>query len=309
MTDWNAVLRTIAPKGKGLIISGLAAAMPRVIEMARIDTPLRQAHFLAQVAHESDGFRTTVEYASGEAYEGRNLLPNGRVDLGNSQPGDGKRFKGRGLIQETGRANYTEASRELGVDFIGNPDLVAKFPYAALTAALYWKKRAINADADADNLEVVSAKINGRNRKTGKPNGLAQRGVYLKTAKRALATPAPTVEGVEAITSSDLRKAGSRTIAGADQVKTGLGSLATAAGGAAAVASQVQDVAGQVQSAADSVSSTASALTWAQSHWQLLILAALLALAGLFAWRIWRGASLVQRARVDDANSGLNVGR
>lgn len=300
MTDWTKVLRTIAPKGKSSIISGLAAAMPRVIEEAALGSPRRQAHFLAQIAHESDGFRTAVEYANGAAYEGRE-------DLGNIHAGDGRRYKGRGLVQLTGRANYAEFGRELGVDLVGNPDLAAKFPYAALTAALYWRKRTINGYADADDLRAVTRKINGGY------NGLAQRAAYLKAAKRALAAPAPEAaaheEAIETITARDLRRAGSRTIAGADQAKSGLGGLATAAAGATAVASQVQDVAGQVQSAAESVQNASSTLSWAQSHWQLLALAALIAVGGYFAIRIWRGASLVQRARLDDAISELNTGR
>ena len=111
------------------------------------------------------------------------------------------------------------------------------------------------------------------------------------------------------ITARDLREAGSRTVRGADQVQSGLGGLVTAAGGAAAVGSQISDVAGQVQSAADSVSSASGALAWASSHWQLLALGALLAAVLYCAWRIHCGARLALLARVDDANSGLHVGR
>lgn len=123
---------------------------------------------------------------------------------------------------------------------------------------------------------------------------------------RAVAPPRANGENVSP---AYLRAAGSRTIAGADQVKTSLAGVATTVASATAVASQVQDVAGQVQSAADSVQSASGVLVWAEGHWKLIALAALLAAAGFFAWRIWRGASLVQHARVDDANSGLNIGR
>jgi putative chitinase len=172
--DWAAVIRSICPRAKPPIAAGLVAAMPRVIEIAALSTPLRLAHFLAQVAHESDGLRTTVEYASGAEYEGRN-------DLGNTQRGDGQRFKGRGLIQLTGRSNYFAYGFELGINLVGHPNLAAQFPAAVLTAALYWRKRAINADADRDDVRAVTKKINGGT------NGLASRSSYLSVAKRALA--------------------------------------------------------------------------------------------------------------------------
>jgi predicted chitinase len=173
-SDWARIIRAICPKGRAEIVAGAAAAMPRMIEIASLTTALRQAHFLAQIAHESAGMLTTVEYASGSAYDGRK-------DLGNTQRGDGVRFKGRGLIQLTGRANYMAYGFELGLDLVGKPELAAEFPAAALTAALYWRKRGINAPADRDDLEAVTRKINGGT------NGLADRRAYLAAAKRALA--------------------------------------------------------------------------------------------------------------------------
>jgi predicted chitinase len=172
--DWASIIRAICPHGRAEIVAGAAAAMPRMIEIASLTTPRRQSHFLSQIAHESDGMATTVEYASGAAYEGRK-------DLGNTKPGDGMRFKGRGLIQLTGRANYMAYGFELGIDLVGKPELAAQFPAAALTAALYWRKRGINAPADRDDLEAVTRKINGG------LNGIADRRAYLASAKRALA--------------------------------------------------------------------------------------------------------------------------
>jgi putative chitinase len=172
--DWASIIRAVCPHGRAEIVAGAAAAMPRMIEIASLTTALRQAHFLAQIAHESAGMLTTVEYASGAAYEGRK-------DLGNTQRGDGVRFKGRGLIQLTGRANYMAYGFELGLDLVGKPELAAQFPAAALTAALYWRKRGINAPADRDDIEAVTRKINGGT------NGLADRRAYLAVAKRALA--------------------------------------------------------------------------------------------------------------------------
>lgn len=121
-----------------------------------IDTELRKVHFLAQCAHESDNFRTATEYASGRAYEGRK-------DLGNTQPGDGVRFKGRGLIQLTGRANYAEYSHDMYGDdrCVRDPTMVARLPDAALAAGWFWKKKGLNARADKDDVELVTRRING----------------------------------------------------------------------------------------------------------------------------------------------------
>ncbi|WP_234852471.1 glycoside hydrolase family 19 protein [Pseudoxanthomonas winnipegensis] len=141
-----------------------------------ITTPLQHAHFLAQVAHESDGFATATEYASGRAYEGR-------ADLGNTKPGDGVRFKGRGLIQLTGRANYQAYSLDLYGDdrCVQNPAMVAQLPDAALAAGWFWKTRRLNELADQDNVLKVTRRINGGT------NGLDDRTKRLAQAKKLIA--------------------------------------------------------------------------------------------------------------------------
>lgn len=119
-----------------------------------LETGLRLAHFMGQCAHESGGFRYMEEIASGQAYEGR-------ADLGNTQPGDGRRYKGRGPIQLTGRANYRAFGREVGIDFEAHPEIVA-FPSIGLMAAVrYWNSRNLNAKADADDLVGITRAING----------------------------------------------------------------------------------------------------------------------------------------------------
>jgi putative chitinase len=114
-----------------------------------------------------------VEFASGEEYEGR-------VDLGNTHPGDGPRYKGRGLIQLTGRANYREYGKALGIDLEGHPEWAAEPKRSLLIACEYWKRRNINAACDRDDIEAVTRLINGG------VNGLAARRALTARAKAVL---------------------------------------------------------------------------------------------------------------------------
>lgn len=152
--EWRDVLVRMEPRGKPWILDGLADAMPGMVERFAINTPVRQQHFLAQLAHESDHFQTTREYASGRAYEGRR-------DLGNSQKGDGERFRGRGLIQLTGRSNYAAAAKALGEPYVAEPTLVEKFPAAALVSGWWWSANGLNEIADRDDVHAVTRRVNG----------------------------------------------------------------------------------------------------------------------------------------------------
>lgn len=164
------MLRTLCPGSKENIIEGVAKYFNQYSIEYGITTPLRVCHFFAQAAHETAGFRTLEEYASGAAYEGRK-------DLGNTQKGDGKRFKGRGIFQLTGRANYVKYGKLLGVDLVNNP-AVAEQPEISVRVALeYWKSRNINLNADKDDVVGATKKINGGT------NGLADRKNYLRNAK------------------------------------------------------------------------------------------------------------------------------
>ncbi|MEO6456183.1 MAG: glycoside hydrolase family 19 protein [Ginsengibacter sp.] len=153
---------------------------PFIIETCgryEINTPVRKLCFLAHVGHESGGLFYTEELASGAAYEGRK-------SLGNTQPGDGISFKGRGLIQITGRANYESIGNSLGVDFITSPTLLGgknikvctanQLKYAALSAGWFWSSRKLNTIADLinikstidggsnlENFKILTKKING----------------------------------------------------------------------------------------------------------------------------------------------------
>ncbi|HVG61347.1 MAG TPA: LysM peptidoglycan-binding domain-containing protein [Hyalangium sp.] len=140
---------------------------------ANINTPKRQAAFLAQLAHESGELRYFEEIASGAAYEGRR-------DLGNTQPGDGVRFKGRGPIQLTGRSNYRAAGKALGIDLERNPKRAADLDVGFRTAAWFWNSRGLNKYADAGNFREVTRRINGGY------NGLASREAYYRRALNVL---------------------------------------------------------------------------------------------------------------------------
>jgi len=149
------------------------------IDQGEINTPLRLCHFMAQVAVESAHFTVTREFASGEVYEGRR-------NLGNTEPGDGPRYRGRGLIQTTGRANYRQATKDLQQflgagahvpDFEENPTELENFPWALLAGITYWRGRNINDPADRDDVLTVTRLINGGT------NGRAERTEYLAKAK------------------------------------------------------------------------------------------------------------------------------
>jgi putative chitinase len=166
-------LRRLAAGATPAIIAGIAADFDRLAPEYAVTTRLRLCHFLAQAAHETDSFRTLEEYG-GPAYFARY---EGRRDLGNTQPGDGARFHGRGVFQLTGRFNYHRLGKLIGVDLEADPEL-AKQPDISLAIAFaYWREREINAAADADDVLRVTKLINGGR------NGLAERTRLLAVAK------------------------------------------------------------------------------------------------------------------------------
>lgn len=135
----------------------LSGPMVKAMREADIWTPARIQHFIAQMAHESGGFKFMRELG-GPTYFARY---DGRRDLGNVNPGDGARYHGRGIIQITGRANYREYGQALGLPLEDQPQLAETPDVAAKVAALYWKRRGINAHADADDIKRVTKAING----------------------------------------------------------------------------------------------------------------------------------------------------
>jgi putative chitinase len=135
----------------------LVDALNRILPKYAIDNYMRICAFLANCGVETDYFKTTVEYASGDAYEGRK-------DLGNTQKGDGRRFKGRGLSQTTGRDNY-EAVQEtigekLGIDVVKDPALLAVIDIAVESACVFWQDHNLNDYADRGAFKQLSGVVN-----------------------------------------------------------------------------------------------------------------------------------------------------
>lgn len=176
-----ANLHAIAPHADPAIAAALIDPLNKWLPHYAIDTGvpgnLRVPHFFGQAAEESAGFRTLHEYASGREYEGRH-------DLGNTHPGDGVRYKGRGIFQLTGRANYRLYGGYIAVDLEGNPELAAEPDNAVRLACEFWNRHELSALADADNIVAITKRINGGT------NGLADRELYYARAKRAFAVAA-----------------------------------------------------------------------------------------------------------------------
>lgn len=168
-----AQLRRIYPFA-GAKVDVFLAPLNAAMAEFDINTLARQASFIAQVGHESGQLRYVREIASGAAYEGRK-------DLGNTQPGDGMRFRGRGLVQVTGRSNYTAAMMALDIDCVEHPELLELPINACRSAGWFWKTHGLNELADAGDQVKVTRRINGG------VNGLADRLALFEVAKRVLA--------------------------------------------------------------------------------------------------------------------------
>ena len=168
-----AQLLTILPNARPRAAAFLAPLNAAMVEFG-ITTLARQASFLAQVGHESGSLVYVRELASGKAYEGR-------AELGNTQAGDGVRFKGRGLLQVTGRANYAACGKTLGLDLLTTPDLLERTVNACRSAGWFWQTKGLNSLADAGDQVKVSRRVNGGT------NGLAERVALFAVAQRVLA--------------------------------------------------------------------------------------------------------------------------
>lgn len=166
----------IGPKTLTAAFAKLGASAKKAAELGKsaaiffpkygiLENPKRFSHFMGQLTHETGNFKYNEEIASGAAYEGRK-------DLGNIYPGDGVRYKGRGGIQLTGRANYEACGNRIGINLVDNPDIVAIPSVGLLVACDFWDSRKLNDLADGlfeKSITPISRKINGGD------NGLADR--------------------------------------------------------------------------------------------------------------------------------------
>jgi len=185
-----------------------------VLPQYGINTPLRKAHFLAQVAHESGGFKFVLEnlnYSAKALYSVfRKYFPTlavaneyarqpekiankvyaNRMGNGNTASGEGWKYRGRGLIQLTGKDNYQALSTTTSQNFIDNPELVSSPEWALASACWFWRSRKINQYADADDIHMVTKRINGGF------NGLEDRQHYLDEFKKLYGIDETTAEEV-----------------------------------------------------------------------------------------------------------------
>lgn len=155
-------------------------ALNDLFEKSGINSVNRIAGFLSQIGVESGEFLYVKELGADSYFSKYEPGTSIGKNLGNTQKGDGARYKGRGLIQVTGRANYAACGKALGIDLINNPELLEQPKYAVDSAGWYWDTRNINAACDADDIVKITKLVNGGT------NHLAERTNYYKKAKSVL---------------------------------------------------------------------------------------------------------------------------
>jgi putative chitinase len=198
-------LKQIMPNAKVEDINHYLNALNTEMQEYDINTPLRAAHFIAQIAHESGSFKYSSENLNYSAKALRSVFGKyfptdelaeeyarkpekianrvyaNRMNNGNEASGDGWKYRGRGLIQLTGKENYTKCGDALKIDLVNKPDLPAQDANAAVAAAIwFWDSRKLNTYADQDNIKTITKLINGGY------NGLEDRTQYLERAKQVL---------------------------------------------------------------------------------------------------------------------------
>ncbi|WP_062999301.1 glycoside hydrolase family 19 protein [Nocardia mikamii] len=176
-----AEMKTLAPKANSDTLRKYLPYLNKAMLAAGITTPEREAAFLAQVLHETDQLKTLTEYGDRNYFDS-NYGPQTAVgrSLGNTQPGDGARYRGRGALQITGRSNYAAAGKAIGVDLVHHPERADDPEHAFDIAAWFWRSHHLNDAADADDLNAVTRTINGGD------NGAAARRKYYDKARDVL---------------------------------------------------------------------------------------------------------------------------
>lgn len=147
-------LKKIMPQASNLKLALYTESINKSMTEFGINTPARQAAYLAQIAHESGQLNYSKELASGAAYEGR-------LDLGNTSPGDGVKYKGRGFIQVTGKANYIAVMLALGLDCVVHPEVLELPENVARVSAWWWANHGLNELADKKDFKRITKIING----------------------------------------------------------------------------------------------------------------------------------------------------
>ena len=163
-----------AGQSAGVFVSALNTAMNhyQIVGLKRV------AAFIAQIGHESGQLKYVREIWGPTKAQAKY---EGRAGLGNNVAGDGSKYRGRGLIQITGRANYGACGEALGLDLINHPELLEKPQHACMSAAWFWASRGLNALADTGSFTKITSRINGGQ------NGSADRQVLYAKAMKVLA--------------------------------------------------------------------------------------------------------------------------
>lgn len=183
-------LRKAMPNLKLSRAASLVGPLSRAMEEAKINTPLRVAAFLAQIGHESVDLQFMNEIWGPSDQQKRYDPPTDLAkDLGNTSPGDGYKYRGRGPLQLTGKKNYKSFGDAAGMDFVSNPDLLSDPEWGFKAAAWYWNTKGLNKYADAGDIDTVSQIVNsgGTRVPLSKIRGLSDRRARYETARSALA--------------------------------------------------------------------------------------------------------------------------
>lgn len=172
------ILQQIMPNLKRSLCESYFPFLAQAMAEFEINKPLREAAFLAQIAHESGEFRYFEEIWGPTSAQRKYEPPSRKArELGNEEPGDGKRYKGRGPIQITGRGNYRLFGKMLNLDLVGHPERAADPEVAFRIAGAFWKSRGLNELADRREFERITRRINGG------LNGLEERRKFYNKAK------------------------------------------------------------------------------------------------------------------------------